>query len=100
MGAVGPYLVAGLTVLLVMSLAAVITSSPQDAVRSDPPVLDSLAAGQPEAIADPASPGHSQLVTPNGPGPPRIAGRPPWAPAPRPPDPLLPTAAAQPSPTS
>jgi hypothetical protein len=87
MGAFGPYLVAGLTVLLVMSLAAVIVSSPQDAVRSDPPVVDSLTAGQPEAIADPAPHG-GQLVTPNGPGPPRVTGRPPWAPAPRPPDPL------------
>jgi hypothetical protein len=87
MGTVGPYLVAGLTVLLVISLGGVIASSP-DAVRSDPSVLDSLAAGQPEAIADPASHGDSQLVTPNGADPPRVAGRPPWAPAPRPPGPL------------
>jgi hypothetical protein len=86
MGTIGPYLVAGLTVLLVISLAAVITSSPQDAVGSDRPVLDPLAAGQPEGIADPASHGDSQLVTPNGTDPPRVAGRPPWAPAPRPPD--------------
>jgi hypothetical protein len=86
MGTVGPYLVAGLTVLLVISLAGVIASSPQPAVRSDPSGPDSLAADQPEAIADPASHGDRQLVTPNGADPPRVAGRPPWASAPRPPD--------------
>lgn len=88
MGTVGPYLVAALTVLLVLSLAGVIASSPQDAVRSDPAVLDSLAAGQPEAIADLASHGDSQPVTANEAGPLRVSGAPPWAPAPRPPGPL------------
>lgn len=88
MGIVGPYLVAGLTVLLVMSLAGVIVSSPQDAVRPDAAVVDSLPAGQPEAIADPASPGDSQLVTPNGTHLPQVRSAPPWAPAPRPPGPF------------
>jgi len=87
MGTVGPYLVAGLTVLLVMSLAAVIVSSPDDAVRPDAAVVDSLAADPLEAFAHPALP-DSQLVTPNGTHLPQVRSAPPWAPAPRPPGPF------------
>jgi hypothetical protein len=100
MGALGSFLVAGLTVLLVMSLAAVITSD-LDAVRSDPSVLDPLLVsptGQPEATASPAavadlrrdtdglaSDGDAQVIMPNGARPPQVRGGPPWAPAPKPP---------------
>jgi len=85
MGAVGPFLVAGLTVLLVMSLAAVIASSPEDAVRSEPPALNPPAADQPSDIGDPASGGDTQVVTPNGAYRPEVPAGPPWAPAPKPP---------------
>jgi hypothetical protein len=85
MGAVGPFLVAGLTVLLVMSLAAVIAGSPQDAVRSEPPVLNPPAAGPPSDIGYPASGGDAQVVTPSGAHRPEVRAGPPWPPAPRPP---------------
>ena len=85
MGAASPFLVAGLTVLLVMSLAGVIVSSPEDAVRSEPPVLDPPAAGQPSGTADPASGGDAQVVMPNGTHLPQVRSEPPWAPAPKPP---------------
>jgi hypothetical protein len=85
MSAVGPYLVSGLTVLLVISLAAVITSSPEAAVPSEAPALNPPAAGQPSRTADPASGGDAQVVMPNGTHPPQVRSGPPWAPAPRPP---------------
>jgi hypothetical protein len=83
MGAVGPFLVAGLTVPLVMCLAAVIASSPEDPVRPGSPVLNPRAAGQPGGAADPASQDGRQLVTPNGTDPPWVPSGPPWAPAPK-----------------
>jgi hypothetical protein len=85
MGTVGPFLVAGLTVLLVMSLAAVIASSPQDADRSEPPVLGPPAAGRPGDIGAPASGGDAPVVTPGGADRPEVRAGPPWAPAPKPP---------------
>jgi hypothetical protein len=85
MGPVGPFLVAGLAVLLVMCLAAVIASSPEDAVRSGPPTIDPPAAAQHSGTGDPASHRDSQLVTPKGARRPKVPSGPPWAPAPKPP---------------
>ena len=85
MGAVGPFLVAGLTVLLVMCLAAVIAVSPEDAVRSETPVLNPPAAGQPIGTGDPALPDVCQLVTPNAAHRSGVRSEAPWAPAPKPP---------------
>jgi hypothetical protein len=88
MSAVGPYLVSGLTVLLVISLAAVITSSPEAAVPSGAPALNPSEAGQPSGTADPVSGGGAQVVMPNGRHQPQVRSGPPWAPAPRPPGPI------------
>jgi hypothetical protein len=98
------FFIAGLTVLLVISLAAVVTMSPEDAVRTEPPVLNppvappvvptgraaatvpaAAAASQPRRIADPAPRGDARAARPNGTDPGWVRGGPPWAPAPRPP---------------
>jgi len=110
MGAVGSILIVGMTVLLVMFIAAVITSHPEDDVRPEPPALQpvvpspvvpvvpvvpagwSVPAAPPVAaadlvgdFADPALHDDAQLVLPNGTHPPQVRGGPPWAPAPKPP---------------
>jgi hypothetical protein len=80
-------IIAGMTVLLVMSLFAVITMSPDDAVGTGLPVLDSpVSAGQPGDYGDPAWDGVAQIVTSNGPYPPNALGGPPWGRASKPPD--------------
>jgi len=79
-------LAAGMTVLLVMSLFAVITMSPEDAVGTGLPVPDSpVSAGQPSESGDPAWRGIAQVVTSNGPYLPNAPGGPPWGRAPKPP---------------
>jgi hypothetical protein len=85
MGTVGPYLVAGLTVLLVMSLAAVIVSSPENAVRSESPGAAPIEADEPSDTADPALNVEALVAMTNSIHPPRVSGGPPWAPAPKPP---------------
>lgn len=80
-------IIAGMTVLLVMFLFAVITMSPEDAVGTGLPVRDSLvSAGQPTDFGDPAWDGVAQIVTSNGPYPPNAPGGPPWGRASRPPE--------------
>jgi hypothetical protein len=82
------FLIAGMTVLLVMTLFAVITMSPDDAVGTGLPVPDApVSAGQPSDYGDPAWDGVAQIVTSNGPYPPHAPGGPPWGRASRPPDP-------------
>jgi hypothetical protein len=91
-------LLALMTLLLVMFVYAVIKLSPQDAVRTEPPVLNlpappslaspwlqTAAAGQPGHTASPAR--HLDAL-PSGPSAVprrRVSGRPPWEPAPKPP---------------
>ena len=100
-------LLALMTLLLVMFVYAVIMLSPQDAVRTEPPMLNlpapsltpsasprlqtpaapAAAAGQPGHTASPAW----HLDAPPRPGPAvprrRVSGTPPWEPAPQPPRP-------------
>jgi hypothetical protein len=82
------FLIAAMTVLLVMSLFAVITMSPADAVGTGLPVPDSaVPAGQPGDSGAPAWDGVAQIVTSNGPYPLNAPSGPPWGRAARPPDP-------------
>jgi len=80
-------LAAGMTVLLVMSLFAVITMSPEDAVGTGLPGPDSpVSAGQPSGSGDLAWRGVAQIVTSNGPYQPSAPGGPPWGRASKPPE--------------
>jgi hypothetical protein len=100
-------LLALMTLLLVMFVYAVITLSPQDAVRTEPPVLHlpapsprppaspwpqtaaapAAAAGQPGHTASPARPLDALPPAPSAVSRRRVSGTPPWEPAPRPPRP-------------
>jgi hypothetical protein len=91
-----------MTLLLVMFVYAVIMLAPQDAVRTEPPVLN-LPAPSPPPLASPwlqtaaaGQPGHTASparhldALPTGPSAVprrRVSGRPPWEPAPQPPRP-------------
>ena len=98
-------LLALMTLLLVMFVYAVITLSPQDAVRTEPPVLHlpapsppppaspwpqtaaapAAAAGRPGHTVGPAWPLDALLPAPSAVPRRRVSGTPPWEPAPRPP---------------
>ena len=97
-------LLALMTLLLVMFLYAVITLSPEDAIGSEPPVLNlpappppspvgqwsqtravpAAAAGQPSHTAGPAWNSDAPVPAPYRVHRPKVSGRPPWEPAPRP----------------
>lgn len=97
-------LLALMVLLLVMFLYAVITLSPEDAIRTEPPVLNlpappppspvvrwsqtppvpAAAAGQPRHAAGPAWKSDALVPAPHGVHRPKISGGPPWEPAPRP----------------
>ena len=100
-------LLALMTLLLVMFVYAVIMLSPQDAVRTEPPMLHlpapsppPSASPWPQTAAAPAAaagrPGHTASPAWHLDAPPvraqrvprrRVSGTPPWEPAPRPPRP-------------
>jgi hypothetical protein len=97
-------LLALMTLLLVMFLYAVITLSPEDAIRTEPPVLNlpappppspagqwsqaravpAAAAGQPSHTAGPAWNSDAPVPAPYRVHRPKVSGGPPWEPAPRP----------------
>ena len=98
-------LLALMTLLLVMFLYAVITLSPEDAIRTEPPVLTlrapppaspvsrwpqtpavpAAAAGQLSHTVGPAWDSDAPVPAPDGVHRPKVSGGPPWEPAPRPP---------------
>jgi hypothetical protein len=97
-------LLLALMLLLVMFLYAVITLSPEDSIRAEPPVLNppvplppspvgrwsqtptvpAAAAGQPSHIAGPVWNSDAPVPAPYGVHRPKVSGRPPWEPAPQP----------------
>jgi hypothetical protein len=98
-------LLALMTLLLVMFLYAVITLSPEDAIRTEPPMLHlpaplpaspvsrwpqtpavpAAAAGQPSHTVGLAWDSDAPVSAPDGVHRPKVSGGPPWEPAPRPP---------------